>query len=227
MFLICAVVRMMLETTVPKEERIFVMTGQEKTRTWFSRDVEANLDALYGAAMRLTRCQADAEDLVAESITRAWASVDSLEDRARFRPWLYRIMNNCFISHWRKKSVRPLEVAFDPCNDEDGRHEVSALMMEQPDSFQKWWASPEKEFFNSLLGDQIRQAMEELPEVFRVTIQLINVDGLGYDEAAAVLGIPTGTVRSRMKRGRTLLQKALWQQARDEGLQQAGKGTLP
>ena len=112
-------------------------------------------------------------------------------------------------------------------NPQDGGHEVSALMMEQPDSFQKWWASPEKEFFNSLLGDQIRQAMEELPEVFRVTIQLINVDGLGYDEAAAVLGIPTGTVRSRMKRGRTLLQKALWQQARDEGLQQAGKGTLP
>ncbi len=89
---------------------------------------------------------------------------------------------------------------------------------EQPDEFLKWWALPEKALINKLLGEQIMAAIDELPDAFRVTILLVNVEGLGYDEAAEVLGVPAGTVRSRMKRGRTLLQKALWQQAREAGL---------
>jgi RNA polymerase sigma-70 factor (ECF subfamily) len=92
------------------------------------------------------------------------------------------------------------------------------LLNRQPDDFLLWWADPETEVANQLLGEQIRAAIEELPENFRETILLVNVDGLGYDEAAEVLGVPKGTIRSRMKRGRTLLQKALWTQAKDAGL---------
>ena len=104
---------------------------------------------------------------------------------------------------------------------------MTAFLFEQSDDFLNWWANPEKAFFNSLLGEQIRLAIDALPEVFRTTVLLINVEGLGYDEAAAVLGIPTGTVRSRMKRGRAFLQKALWQQAVDAGLQAAEKRSKP
>ena len=199
------------------------MTAPE-IKAWFSKCVETNLDALYGTALRLTRSRADAEDLVAETVTKAWAAIDSLEDRGRFRPWVFRILHNCFIGDCRKQSVRPREVTFTEPGEAEERYEVCNLLLDQPDEFLKWWANPERSFFNSLLGEQIRAAIDRLPEVFRITVLLINVDGLGYDETAAVLGISNGTVRSRMKRGRTLLQKALWEQARDAGLQAAGQG---
>lgn len=92
------------------------------------------------------------------------------------------------------------------------------LLNDQPDEFLIWWANPEREFFNNMLGSAIISAIDDLPEAFRATIILVNVEGLTYDEAAEVLGVPPGTIRSRMKRGRTLLQKALWRQARDAGI---------
>jgi RNA polymerase sigma-70 factor (ECF subfamily) len=96
--------------------------------------------------------------------------------------------------------------------------DVCSMLMNESDDFLSWWSCPEREYFNSLLGDQLAAAMAELPESFRVTIMLVNVEGLTYDEAADALGVPKGTVRSRMKRGRTLLQKALWKQAVEAGL---------
>ena len=90
--------------------------------------------------------------------------------------------------------------------------------MEQADEFLVWWANPERAYFRGLLGEEIMAAIDDLPEAFRVTVLLVNVEGLTYDEAAEALGVPEGTIRSRMKRGRTLLQRALWLQARDAGL---------
>jgi len=189
----------------------------EQTKTWFSRNVKENIDALFGVAMRLTRSRADAEDLVAESVTQAWVAFDSLDDRGRFRPWIFRIMHNRFVSDCRRKSVRPPELAYEeqPAEDEE---EITSFLLEQSDDFLKWWANPERELVNRILREKIKQAIADLPEAFRVVVLLVNVDGLRYDEAAEVLGIPTGTVRSRMKRGRTLLQKALWEQAIEAGL---------
>lgn len=172
------------------------------------------MDSLYGAALRLTRKAADAEDLVAESISKAWSAIDSLQDRERFRPWLFRIMHNCYCSEYRRRSVRPGEVAYEEVESPG----VADLLNEQPDAFLVWWASPERQFFNDLLGSAIVAAIDDLPEVFRVTIALVNLEGFTYDEAADILGVAPGTVRSRMKRGRTLLQKALWQQAVDAGV---------
>jgi RNA polymerase sigma-70 factor (ECF subfamily) len=169
-------------------------------------------------AFRLTKDRTEAEDLVAESVAKAWSSIGSLEDRQRFRPWLFRILHNRFISDYRRKSVRPRESTYDELPIAEGECEISELLIRQPNEFMHWWASPEKEFVNRLLGEDIRSAIESLPVAFRVTILLVNVEGLSYDEAAEVLDVPPGTVRSRMKRGRTLLQKALWQQAKDEGL---------
>jgi len=189
----------------------------DPTKTWFSRNVKENLDALFGVAMRLTHSRADAEDLVAESVTQAWAALDSLKDRGRFRPWIFRIMHNRFVSDCRRKSLRPQVLAYEeqPAEDED---EITSFLLEQPDDFLKWWANPERELVNRMLGEKIMGAIVNLPDAFRIVVLLVNVDGLRYDEAAEVLGIPTGTVRSRMKRGRTLLQKALWEQANEAGL---------
>ena len=193
------------------------MTDRTAAKRDFTLAVEAHVDALYGLAIRLARNRADAEDLVAETVTKAWLAIDKLDDPGRFRPWIFSILRNHFISEYRKKSVRPQLVSFDDPF-EDGAGEVIALLNQQPDEFLRWWADPETEVANRLLGEQIMAAIEELPECFRETIMLVNVEGLRYDEAADLLGVPKGTIRSRMKRGRTLLQKALWIQARDAGL---------
>ena len=161
-------------------------------------------------ALRLTRKNADAEDLVAETVAKAWSSIATLEDRERFRPWLFRILHNTFISDYRKRSIRPIEASYSDgdCEDDD----LATLLNEQSDDFLVWWSNPEREFFNNLLGEQLLAALDKLPEAYRTVVILVNVEGFTYDETAEILGIAPGTVRSRMKRGRTLLQKALWQQ---------------
>ncbi len=190
------------------------MTGCDDARHWFSSGVGECMNAMYRVALRLTRNPADAEDLVAETVSRAWAAIDTLADRSRFRPWLFRILHNGFVSDYRSRRAQPARVSID----EDGDDDVASLLNAQPDAFLKWWASPEQAVVNKVLGEQIVAAIDALPDAFRETIVLVNVEGLGYDEAAEVLGVPPGTVRSRMKRGRTLLQKALWQHAVDAGL---------
>jgi RNA polymerase sigma-70 factor (ECF subfamily) len=207
---------MMAQTATPQTRHTTFVT--EPSKTWFSRKVRENLDALFGVAMRLTRSKADAEDLVADSISQAWSALASLEDRSRFRSWVFRIMHNRFISDCRKRAARPIELDINEQDEEEDNYQVTSFLLEQSDEYLKWWANPEKDLVNRMLGDQITRAIGRLPEAFRIVVLLINVDGLRYDEAAEVLGVPTGTVRSRMKRGRTLLQKALWEQARDAGL---------
>jgi RNA polymerase sigma-70 factor (ECF subfamily) len=194
------------------------MTKREKNKAWFTGQIEENLDSLYGAALRLTRNRVNAEDLVADTVLNAWSSIESLEDRGRFRPWIFRILRNRFISDCRRKAVRPKQTNYEDLFGVDESYEISTFIMDQPDNFQNWWANPEKDYVNKLLGEQLRAAIDSLPAAFRTVVLLINVDELGYDETAAVLGIPTGTVRSRMKRGRTLLQKKLWQLACEEGV---------
>ncbi|MEW8360532.1 MAG: sigma-70 family RNA polymerase sigma factor, partial [Candidatus Thiodiazotropha sp.] len=96
--------------------------------------------------------------------------------------------------------------------------EIAALLIEQPDEFLSWWANPEEAFVNGLLGDEIVKALDAIPEAYRETVILVNLEGLAYDEAAEALGVSPGTIRSRMNRGRTLLQKQLWLHAIDAGL---------
>jgi RNA polymerase sigma-70 factor (ECF subfamily) len=193
------------------------MTDQKNKKRFFSQRIEEMMNSLYAMANRLTRNSTDAEDLVADAVVKAWTAIQTLEDETRFRPWMFRILHNCFISDYRKKSVRPTETSYDE-HPEDDEEQVVSYLLNQPNEFLCWWAEPEREFVNNLLGDDIMTAVDALPEAFRVTVLLVNLEGFSYDEAAEVLGVPPGTVRSRMKRGRTLLQKALWEQARDAGL---------
>ena len=194
------------------------MPDAHELKAWFSERIEQYSDSLYSLAQRLTRNSADAEDLVADAVIKAWSAIDTLDNHDRFRPWISRILHNRFISDYRKKSVRPTETVYEESTNSNDNEEVASLLIRQPDEFLNWWANPEREFANNLLGDDIIAAIECLPESFRVTVVLINIEGLSYDETAEVLGVPTGTVRSRMRRGRTLLQKALWDHAKDAGL---------
>jgi RNA polymerase sigma-70 factor (ECF subfamily) len=187
-------------------------------KEFFSRSIRANMSALYSVALRLTRNGADAEDLVAETASKAWSAIGSLEDETCFRPWIFSILRNCYFSHYRKRRVRPIETAYDEAPGIEEDSEIAALLIQQPDEFLAWWANPEREVMNKVLGSNLLAAIERLPEAFREVVVLINVDGLSYDEAAEVLGVSPGTIRSRMNRGRTLLQKALWQHAQDAGL---------
>ncbi|MDH4189396.1 MAG: sigma-70 family RNA polymerase sigma factor [Betaproteobacteria bacterium] len=191
------------------------MNERNDNKAFFSRCMNEHMASLYSVAMRLTRNSANAEDLVADTATRAWCALDSLEDRARFRPWVFRILHNGYISDYRKQSVRPDETLYDELAYDDS--EIAYLLIQQPDEFLSWWANPEREVANKLLGEDLLAAIEDLPEAFRVVVVLINIEGLSYDEAAEVLGVSPGTIRSRMNRGRTLLQKALWQHAQDAG----------
>ena len=194
------------------------MTDAKETKTWFSQQVEENMDSLYSVAFRLTKNRSDAEDIVAESVIKAWTSIDKLENRNRFRPWVFRILHNHFISGYRKQSIRPTESSYDETSGNENKEEISSLLIKEPDEFLHWWANPERTLTNTLLGEDIMTAIETLPESFRTTIILVNVEGLSYDDAAIAMNVPPGTVRSRMKRGRTLLQKALWAHAKDAGL---------
>jgi RNA polymerase sigma-70 factor (ECF subfamily) len=194
------------------------VSEQYDKKAFFSQSINDNMHSLYSVALRLTRNSADAEDLVAEAASRAWSSLDSLEDRGRFRPWMFRILHNCYISDYRKKSVRPAETAYDELSTASDDSEIAALLIHQTDEFLNWWANPEREVFNKLLGNDLLAAIENLPESFRVVVVLINIEGLSYDDAAEVLDVSPGTIRSRMNRGRTLLQKSLWQHAQDAGL---------
>jgi len=183
----------------------------------FEIQVLAILGPLHGVARRLTKNEADAEDLVAESITRAWQARASLADAGAFRAWLFRILSNTFISERRKTLARPRE---EPLVDESGDEEGAFSIFErlhQP--FLLWFANPEQEFLDKLLREDLDRALAALPEHYRVVVVLADVEGLTYGEIAEALDVPVGTVRSRLNRARSALQRTLWTVARDHGLQ--------
>ena len=189
-----------------------------KLKSWFSRRIEENMGGLYAMAKRLTRDDTIAEDLVADAVTRAWTSLDQLQHRTRFRAWIFCILRNIFFDQARRNRARPDEIQYEENTRETAGHEVASLLIEQPDDFLSWWANPEQNFINSLLCEDVMNAIDRLPPAYREAVYLVNVEGFSYDEAADALAVSPGTIRSRMNRGRTLMQKYLWQHARDAGL---------
>ncbi|MDH5649306.1 MAG: sigma-70 family RNA polymerase sigma factor [Gammaproteobacteria bacterium] len=182
-------------------------------REHFVKQIEAHLDQLYGSALRLTRNSSDAEDLVADTVTKAWICIDSLQDLDRFKPWLLRIMTNHFISERRKASNRAIHESYVEESESDDEPFSLFERLHQP--FLLWWSNPEQEFLNQLLKEDIETALNDLAEQFRVVVILADMEGLSYQEISEVLDLPVGTVRSRLSRGRSALQKALWQHAQE------------
>jgi RNA polymerase sigma-70 factor, ECF subfamily len=185
----------------------------------FETQVLALLGPLHGVAKRLTKNDADAEDLVAESITRAWRARDSLVDKGAFRAWMFRILNNTYISERRKVLARPREELLVEESYEEGAFSIFERL-HQP--FLLWLANPEQEFLDKLLREDLDRALAALPEHHRIVVVLADVEGLKYGEIAETLDVPVGTVRSRLARARGALQRALWSVAQDRGLQTSG-----
>jgi RNA polymerase sigma-70 factor (ECF subfamily) len=183
---------------------------------FFAEKVERLTDRLYGTALRLTRNSDDAEDLVAETVAKAWAKLGKLSDPQSFDAWIQRILTNTFVSEWRHRRASP-EVAMEP-EPEDGGDEPFSLYEKLHQPFLLWWTTPEEEVIAKLLREDMDRALDALPDAFRIAVVLVDVEGYSYGEAAELLGVPIGTVRSRLARARAQLQRALWQHGKDAGL---------
>jgi RNA polymerase sigma-70 factor (ECF subfamily) len=175
----------------------------------FEREVLPMLPNLYGAALRLARNPQDAEDLVQETCLRAYRGFAGFEQGTNLRAWMYRILTNTFINAYRKKQREPLTVQGEDVGDWYLYEKLGETGVE---------ASAETTVLENIPDEDVRLALEALPEGFRMAVLLADVEGFSYKEIAGILDIPIGTVMSRLHRGRRALEKALWQTVRERGL---------
>lgn len=191
-------------------------------KRFFEKEIERLADRLYGTALRLTRHPDDAEDIVAETVGRAWSRLDELQNPGRFEGWLFRILNNIFISNWRKRQSRQaLETELDLSDTESSDALEFSLFKQLHQPFLLWWGTPEQRVIEQLMREDIQQALDKLPDEFRITLVMVEVQGYSYRETSEMLEIPQGTVRSRLSRARAMLQKTLWECAREAGIVQS------
>ena len=170
------------------------------------------MPALYSAALRMTRNPADAEDLVQETYLRAYRGFGSFEAGTNLRAWLYRILTNTYINSYRAKQRRPDERQLDDVEDLYLYRRLSAI--EEALAAR----SAEDELMDLFTDDEVKAALDSLPEQFRIAVYLADVEGFSYKEIAEILEIPIGTVMSRLHRGRKAMQKQLYEFAVGRGL---------
>ncbi len=178
-------------------------------RRAFDEEALPLMPSLYGAALRLTRNPADAEDLLQETFLRAFRGFRGFAPGTNLKAWLYRILTNTFINSYRKKQREPQTI---PDEDVEEWYLYNRLAREAPDS------SAEAAVLESMPDEDVKAALEALPEVFRTAVLLADVEGFSYKEIAEMTGVPIGTVMSRLHRGRRALEKALWKKVRERGL---------
>jgi RNA polymerase sigma-70 factor (ECF subfamily) len=170
------------------------------------------MPSLYNAALRMTRNRADAEDLVQETYLRAYRGFDSFEEGTNLKAWLYRILTNTYINSYRAKKRRPEETELDEVEDLYLYHRIGGLEAAMAGR------SAEDELLDRFSEAEVKEAVEDLPENFRMAVLLADVEGFSYKEIAEILDIPIGTVMSRLHRGRKALQKRLYAFAVDRNL---------
>ena len=185
----------------------------DRTRREFEALSLPHLDALYAAALRLTRNERDAEDLVQDGILRAYRFFDRFERGTNAKAWLFKILTNTFINKYRRK-VKEREVVDAASNEGHSPAVVASPRAEGA-------VNPEQALFDRLLSDDVLRAIDQLPIDFRLVVILADLQEFAYKEIAEILDCPVGTVMSRLFRGRRLLQKALEGYAAEHGYTKA------
>jgi len=179
-------------------------------RALFEEQAIPFLDQLYGAALRMTRNPADAQDLVQETFVKAYAAFGQFEQGTNLKAWLYRILTNTFINTYRKKQRDPYQGSTSDMEDwQLGTAESATAMSSR---------SAEAEAIDHLPDSDVKEALQSIPEDFRLAVYLADVEGFSYQEIADIMKTPVGTVMSRLHRGRRLLRGLLTDYARDRGL---------
>ena len=180
----------------------------ESKRKEFESEALPHMDALYRTALRMTKNDNDAQDLVQEAMVKAYRHWDKFETGSNCRAWLFKIMTNIFINDYRSKSRAPVSVDVD---DIDDNYLYGQLASVGPED------NPERHLFAKVFDDDVKKAIEELPEDFRMVVVLSFLEGFSYQEIADITDLQLGTVKSRLHRGRKLLQKQLFDYAVKNG----------
>lgn len=183
-------------------------TRQPAKRKQFEAEALPHMDALYRTALRMTKNQTDAEDLVQETMVKAYRFWDKFEPGSNCRAWLFKIMTNIFINEYRSKSRTPVSVDLDDIDDNFLYGQLATVTLDR---------NPEEELFAKVFDDDVKKAIEELPDDFRLVVVLSFLEGFSYQEIADIVDLQLGTVKSRLHRGRKLLQKKLYDYAVKNG----------
>ncbi|MFP8489697.1 sigma-70 family RNA polymerase sigma factor [Gracilimonas sp. Q87] len=184
------------------------LTRDEKQKQKdFDEEIIPHMDALYNFALRLTTDPNDAEDLVQDTIVKAYRFFSSYEKGTNAKAWMFRILKNSFINNYRKTSKKPSQVDYDEVS--PYYESIRAERTETSDL--------ESLMFREMMDDDLSNALTRLPEDFRTVVLLCDVEGYTYEEIANMLDVPIGTIRSRLHRGRNLLKTELLEYAKKRG----------
>jgi RNA polymerase sigma-70 factor (ECF subfamily) len=178
----------------------------------FAAQAMVHMPSLYSAALRMTRSPSDAEDLVQETYLKAYRAFGSFQEGTNLKAWLYKILTNTFINSYRAKKRRPEQTDVEDVEDLYLFHRLGGLEAANAGR------SAEDQVMDLFTDGEVKEALESLPESFRMAVLLADVEGFSYKEIADIMEVPIGTVMSRLHRGRKALQRALLEFGRERGL---------